>query len=158
MTSAEVQRERFEHVRIKGQRSLFLFPCRFEKRTKPQNSQEKPMKRLDSRTSHLKEGGNDMNKVRNKPRKWRYKALYEDCCKFKEKKSSSRHSNIYSKGVSRHRKHESEDNKFRSDLRVNPQEEDIIRTKIGKMEIALMEHRLRAVGFGDLRRRLISGL
>ena len=42
MTSVEVQRERFEHVRAKGQRSLFLFPCRFEKRTKPQNSQEIP--------------------------------------------------------------------------------------------------------------------
>ena len=99
-----------------------------------------------------------MNKARNKLRKWRYKALYEDCYKFKEKKPSSRHSNIYSKGVSRHRKHGSEDNKLTSDLRVNPQEEDIIRTKIGKMEIALKEHRLKVAGFGDLHRWLIAGL
>ena len=99
-----------------------------------------------------------MNKARNKPRKWRYKGLYEDCCKFKEKKSSSRHSNMYSKGVSRHRKRGSEDNKLRSDLRVNPQEEDIIRTKIGKMKISLKEHRLRDTGFRDLRRRLSASL
>ena len=114
---------------------------------------EKPIKRLVSKTNHLKEGGNDMNKARNKLRKWRYKALYEDCYKFKEKKPSSRHSNIYSKGVSRHRKHGSEDNKLTSDLRVNPQEEDIIRTKIGKMEIALKEHRFRVAGLSDLRYR-----
>ena len=32
-----------------------------------------------------------MNKARNKPRKWRYKALNEDYNKFQVKKSSSRH-------------------------------------------------------------------
>ena len=73
MTSEEVQRERYEHVRVKGQRSLFLFPCRFEKRTKPQNSQEKPMKQLDSRTNHLQEGENDMIRVRNKSKSWHFK-------------------------------------------------------------------------------------
>ena len=62
--------------------------------------------------------------------------------------SSSRLPKSYSIGVSRIRKHGSENNKLRIHLRACPHEEDIIRTKLGKMELSLKEYRPKATDVG----------
>ena len=119
---------------------------------------EKSKKSFDSRTNHLKEGGNDTNRARSKPRKWKSKASNQDYNKLQGKDSSSRLSNLHSKGISRLRKHGIGDNKFRSDLGVSLHEGDINRIKVVAKDIGWGEGRMRATSLYGLRRRLISGI